>query len=312
MKKITMHVVKTVDRAGYETTSFVEIGTDYHKGWGIPVSACKIISEKTEPVSVFEVGDRVIVDLWRGGAMDEDGVSSGGHAVTKCGIVTDVYGGTDGTHGFVRFDDGDKQSVRLIEGSDGHPGKNIRPEKTIAVACRKRDAKCFAVQKYDNNEPWNVTGGTAPSGVHATRYLRKTNPNTGRLSPLARWLFENVPGCVAGTMPHPRSECRVRCYNGKTEAERIMDDAARCCVNNISFSQPNRAGESPEIQAARYAKNLIKCYGLENEPQKIDDWLFDIIEPDQSDEDYWNAVANKMTGVGITAIETNNQRWGHK
>lgn len=86
----------------------------------------------------------------------------------------------------------------------------------IIVACTKRDPKMFTAQKYDNDEPWNVAGGTAPNGVHATRYLRNTEPNKSMLSPLALFLVENCPGCVAGTMPHPRADANVRCYNGKT------------------------------------------------------------------------------------------------
>lgn len=41
--------------------------------------------------------------------------------------------------------------------------------KTITVASTKRDTEVFGVQKYDNDEFWNVPGGMAPNGVCATR-----------------------------------------------------------------------------------------------------------------------------------------------
>lgn len=50
--------------------------------------------------------------------------------------------------------------------------------KTITVACRKSDPAAFGVQKYSNAADWNTAGGVVPNGVSATRYLRRTSPNS--------------------------------------------------------------------------------------------------------------------------------------
>lgn len=144
-------------------------------------------------------------------------------------------------------------------------------KKQITVACRKRDIKCFTVQKYSNDESWNVEGGTAPSGVHATRYLRRTSPDLDKLTPLARFLFENCPKCVFGNYPAFELLDRVQVFNGKSEGDVLYD--------------------------------------LDNKPAKINDWHFDIIEPDQTDVDYWNMTAGRILAVGATVVQVGGQKW---
>ena len=168
----------------------------------------------------------------------------------------------------------------------------------ITVSATKRDPLGHHAQKYDNNATWNVVGGMAPNGVCATRWLRKISPDVDQLNPLARFLVENCPSYVAGKMPAFNSNDRVRVYNGKTEAGMLREKAKTCRVGGMVFSCVNRAGESPEIQAARYAENIIHCYELENKPSRIDDWLFSIIDPKQSDEEYWNKEAERIIAAG--------------
>lgn len=151
--------------------------------------------------------------------------------------------------------------------------------KTIIVAARKTDPLAFGVQKYDNDAEWNTIDGVAPNGVNATRYLRRTAADVTRLTPLAAFLFENCPKSVAGNMPAMRSEHRVACYNGKTEADMMRSE--------------NREN----------AEGYIRCYDLENVPSKISDWKFNIIEPDQSDTDYWNKQAANIISSGAIRIE---------
>lgn len=156
---------------------------------------------------------------------------------------------------------------------------NAQP-KTITVASRKRDPKAVGVQKYTNSDAWNVPGGTAPTGVSATRYLRQTSPDVTKLSPLASWLFQHCPPCVAGKMPSPNHENRIRCYNGLTVAEEMRR------------STPDKTTEP-----------MIAAYDLENQQSRLDDWLFEVIEPDQTDEDYWNAEASRMLAMGTIRVE---------
>lgn len=149
----------------------------------------------------------------------------------------------------------------------------------IIVCARKADEKSYPVQKYDNNESWNRQDAFAPSGVIATRYLRRTNPDVDKLDILAKWLVENVPSTVEGNMPAHFLEHRVRCYNGKTEADMIRKSG-----------KPN-------------AENIIQAYDLEKKWSYISDWLFPIIGPDEIDIDYWNRTAKEMIDAGTIKIQ---------
>ena len=121
----------------------------------------------------------------------------------------------------------------------------------------------------------------APNGVSAYRWLRKTTPDSTKLIPLAAWLVEHVPSCVAGKMPHPQLQYRVRCFNGKTVAE-----------------QNNWTEQQKQVWAPEGDK-----------PARIDDYLFPIIEPKQTDEEYWNMVAAQMLEFGINCIVIGDAEW---
>ncbi|MBC8400075.1 MAG: hypothetical protein H8E14_01155 [Candidatus Marinimicrobia bacterium] len=176
---------------------------------------------------------------------------------------------------------------------------NQNTTRTISVPAHKRDPNVFGVQKYSNNAPWNVPGGCAPNGVSATRYLRHTSPDDTQLSPLARFLFENCPPCVAGKMPAHKYTDRVRILNGKTQAdmERLNYKKYLCPSYNCTTDA------DAKIMAERY----IHAYALENELCQINDWLFAIIEPNQTDEEYWNQEAKRMLAADAVRIETNNK-----
>ena len=152
-------------------------------------------------------------------------------------------------------------------------------EKPITVSARKTDPLAFGVQKYDNDEEWNIPGGLAPNGVSATHYLRRTQPDITKLTTLAAFLVENCPKYVAGNMPAMQRKHRVTCYNGKTEADMMRSDGRK------------------------NANGYIRCYGLENVPSKITDWKFDIIQPGQSDTEYWNKQSENIISAGTVRIE---------
>lgn len=178
--------------------------------------------------------------------------------------------------------------------------------RKITVACRKKDSRAYSVQKYDNNESWNVRDGRAPNGVNATRYLRKTIPDTKKLSPLAAWLVENVRGYVAGKIPPFQAKDRVICYYGKSIYEQMLHIAkTNKVINGIYY-------ETIE-NAISHVESIYRMYGKwYDEPAMIDGWVFSIIEPNQTDNDYWNSEAEKMHEIGIKAIETNGKRWEAK
>ncbi len=104
-----------------------------------------------------------------------------------------------------------------------------------------------------------------------------TAPDVSQLSPLAAWLVENLPRCVAELMPS--SEYNVYCYDGRTQA-----DVQRALVG----------GELAELQ--------IRGYGLADQPARFD-WLFSQISPKQSFEVYWNEEADRMMKVGVKKIQ---------
>lgn len=126
MKKIKMHIVKTTP---HNIINFLPLGTDYHKGLGLPI-VHKIVSERIGIVDVFEIGDRVVCEIKRGQIIDEDGGISGGQWYTKTGTVVEIYH-VGGTSGFVEFDDGDCHSMSLIRGAHGYPGRNIQPANDV-------------------------------------------------------------------------------------------------------------------------------------------------------------------------------------
>ena len=152
--------------------------------------------------------------------------------------------------------------------------------RSITVASRKHDPRTHHIQKYDNGEPWNAPGGITPTGVSATRYLRTTVPDRARLSPLAAWLATHVPGYVAGRLSHPQPTAQVLCTNGKTRAEMLPSDATRRAYRDLDGDALHQI-----------------------------DWLFSIIEPEQTDHAYWNTEAEKMLMAGIVEITVGSARW---
>ncbi len=175
--------------------------------------------------------------------------------------------------------------------------------KTIIVATGKNAPNGFGVQKYDNDEPWNTTNGTAPNGVNATRWLRRTSPDPEKLTPLAAFLVEHCPGCVAGNFAPFNPDHRVRCYNGKTRADIAREEAERGIVNGGAM-------RCSDIEKARkMAERFVEMYDMEHEPARIDSWHFDKIRFEESDEEYWNRTAAAMIAVGTIRITIGNAEW---
>jgi len=149
--------------------------------------------------------------------------------------------------------------------------------RTITVSCLKSDPVAFGVQKYDNAAAWNTNGGCAPNGVSATRYLRRTSPDTSMLSALAAWLVTNLPDGVAGKMK--RMTGNLRCEGRETECNALRR------------------------QQTRRAENIIKFYGIpEDQPTIIESWLFPQINPTESDIDYWNRVAREIVASNTARV----------
>lgn len=176
-------------------------------------------------------------------------------------------------------------------------------KKTITIAARKKDPQAYGVQKYANDKLWNIPGRLAPNGVSATKYLRDTAPDVSALSPLAGWIVNNAPKFCAGRQVHSQRENRVVCYNGRTVVEQLMYEA-KTLTGRYACSNPEGA--------TRHAQAVVEGYYAGNDgnaPQQIEDWLFDIIEPSQTDENYWNLQAEKMLAAGTVRITIGDAEW---
>lgn len=175
---------------------------------------------------------------------------------------------------------------------------------TITVACRKKDPKCRVVPKYDNLEDFadRMVGDCLPNGVYAYRHLRTTEPDANELNELAVWLIGRVRRCVAGLDAPFESSKRVRLYNGRTRADMIREEARTTqWVNGVLYFQPERALAA--------AENVIRAFKLESEPARIDNYVFPIIEIGETDNEYWNRVAEEITGLGTTKIIIGNESY---
>lgn len=180
---------------------------------------------------------------------------------------------------------------------------NETREKTVSVAARRSDPKHYGIPKYNNKAPWNYEGGMAPNGVSAYRWLRRTSPDVTRLTPLAAWLFDHCPPSVAGRMP---SKHKITCYNGKTEADVLRAEARESTP--FGYLVCGSYYHDPE-KANKVAESFIRIYDMEHQQSRIEDYLFPIITPGQSDEDYWNHVADLMLKEGVNRVVIGNAEW---
>jgi hypothetical protein len=146
------------------------------------------------------------------------------------------------------------------------------------VAASRIDPASFLVRKFSNCD-------------YEFNCLRRTNPELEQLSPFALFLIEHTPQCVAGNYPAFHRENRVRCYNGKTEADMLRADPTKQRI----------ASNGKTI-----AENIIKRYDLEKTPCVISDWRFSVIQPGQSDTEYWNREADLIGRRGVVRVEIGN------
>jgi len=99
----------------------------FNDGYGLPAGHTQILNKELITLPVYELNDRVTVDVCRGTVFNEDGIGHGGEWITLSGVVTDVYS-TIMNNGYVQFDNGDGNTVCLIHSDNGFPSKNIRAE----------------------------------------------------------------------------------------------------------------------------------------------------------------------------------------
>ena len=223
MKQHEMHVVITQVNGKPEATpvqTFVQKGTDYRSGWGLPMHANKVIlSDDLKKVDVFEVGDRVCCQVNRGSEQNEDGLVSGGEWQTKTGTVLEVF---DEATGMVELDDFDKQTMSLIRGDRGFPGKNIQPTNK-----RPEDSNpIYKLPRYSTiQSSFNTEFIIAPGEIGIE--LKTPNPDaiyieftySGRVpqdQQLMQEAFISQPSCIRGCQPFGMSTGFYYCDTSKS------------------------------------------------------------------------------------------------
>ena len=73
-------------------------------------------------LATFALGDRVEVELYRGGVQDDDGITRGSKLVTKAGQVGVVEVINGNVYLWVEFDDGGHQSMSAAAENGEKPG----------------------------------------------------------------------------------------------------------------------------------------------------------------------------------------------
>ncbi|ECG8601154.1 hypothetical protein FNH69_22095 [Salmonella enterica subsp. salamae] len=140
--------------------------------------------------------------------------------------------------------------------------------KKITVAARRNSPSTWNYKIFSN----------APD----TRPVRTTQPDITKLTDASRWLVNSLPDC---SHLHGRTttSLRVFCYSGLTEKQRLL-------------------AEAKTDSQREYVEKLSRCYGAFLDQLERIDWLFPIIEPEETDEHYWNRVAQEMASTGVTKI----------
>lgn len=125
---------------------------------------------------------------------------------------------------------------------------------------------------------------------NATRqsYYRITDPEISELSVVAQWLVSQVKNVLRGG--YTPLERRVYIFNGLTEAE-------------------NRLEQAVGDDAKERAKGLSLAHDEHKKEQKCE-YSFSIIEPHQTDAQYWNSEVTKIAEMSTGEFRTVKIRIG--
>jgi hypothetical protein len=137
----------------------------------------------------------------------------------------------------------------------------------MVVCSRKIDLHSKEVVKYTN-----LSGR-----VIQTMPTRELKPDVTKLSEVAKFLYEKMNGIYIGGFNSRRNTVFVK---GSIGSQWKID------VDKLGLE---------------YAENMAKAYNIDKSERAKCEWLFGIIEPNQTDEDYINNEAKKMAklaGVG--------------
>ena len=132
----------------------------------------------------------------------------------------------------------------------------------FAVSSRRRDPRTTIVPKYVS----------ANGDIIENKPVIYLNPDVSALTPLALFLWENAKGDRTG-------------FN------------TSCNINKVSVYLNNTVADKYRAIKIKNCEQLIKAYDLENELEKIEDWLFSIIEPILTDTRYLNREAEIIAKI---------------
>lgn len=130
----------------------------------------------------------------------------------------------------------------------------------MIVCSRKFDPKSNMVVKYTN--------------MHGTPIqhmpIRTLMPNVSKLSDVARFIYENLKGIYVGG----------------------FNKSSNCLIIKGSIGSQYKIDLKQKGQAN--TDNMYKCYELDKNERASCEWLFSVIESNQSDEEYLNKEALKI------------------
>ena len=87
----------------------------------------------------------------------------------------------------------------------------------------------------------------------------------------------------------------------RNELSNRMDSCKRLYSKNIEGFEQLKERE------VKSTENMIWAYDLDQVQTKIDAWLFEIIEPDQTDEHFWNTEAERILNLDPKEVKLNGE-----
>ncbi|WP_200376025.1 hypothetical protein [Thiocystis violacea] len=128
---------------------------------------------------------------------------------------------------------------------------------------------------HPSARPWKLYGHSASRVEHVADVAVKLED---LVDPLSRFLAEHAPQWLAGGHINHDRASRIRCWNGRSEADMV-----------ISECKP-------------YAENLIKIYGLDTVPCQVSDWRLPQVDKADDGVSFWTRAANQMRGAGTEMV----------
>lgn len=143
-----------------------------------------------------------------------------------------------------------------------------------------------------------------------TRPVRDLEFDTERLTGLSRWLVENLPAAAFGMHKHFKQADRTVLFLGLNYYQFEKLKIAKAIFNNHNGGYVvNNVGYGSAVKAFAMIEKLDHFYNIKTDMVKIDDYLYDIIEPNVDIYQFIKLQCTRILLTGAVRIELNNQVW---